>query len=111
MAAISAIPRDPALMAVYQRLKANGEKTEVALVAVVRKLVKPLKALLGDLPPADPRAASSQGADMKPAAPPLCAPRACVRRISRSAADGRSRTPQARHPATPMQKKVTRSGA
>ena len=39
---------NPALQAVYGRLKAGGKKPEVALVAVMRKLVSLFNALLRD---------------------------------------------------------------
>ena len=48
MAAVSGIRCNPALRAVYRRLKAAGKKPKVALVAVMRKLVGLLNALLRD---------------------------------------------------------------
>ena len=48
MAAVSAVRCNPALKAVYRRLKAGGKKPKVALVAVMRKLVNLINALLRD---------------------------------------------------------------
>ena len=45
---VCAIRCNPALKAVYRRLKADGKKPEVALVAVMRKLINLLNALLRD---------------------------------------------------------------
>ena len=47
-AAVSAVRCNPALKAVYQRLRAGRKKPEVVLVPVVRKLVNLLNALLPD---------------------------------------------------------------
>ena len=46
MAALSAVQHDPILKAFYLRLRAAGKKAEVALVAVMRKLVILMNRLL-----------------------------------------------------------------
>ena len=48
MAALSAIRSEPTLKEFYQRLKANGKPSKVAIVAVMRKLIIWLNAKLAD---------------------------------------------------------------
>ena len=48
MAAVSAVRCNPDLKAVYRRLRDDGKKPKLALVAVMRKLVSLLNALLRD---------------------------------------------------------------
>ena len=50
MAALSAARANPILRPVYQRLRARGKAHKVALVAVMRKLLIHLNALLKTLP-------------------------------------------------------------
>ncbi len=48
MAALSASLHNPVLKAFYQRLRAAGKEPKVALVAVMRKLITILNAILRD---------------------------------------------------------------
>ena len=54
MAALAASRHNPQLKAFYDRLRANGKKPKVALVAVMRKLIVMLNAILRDQTPWNP---------------------------------------------------------
>ena len=56
MAALVASRRNPTLAAFYQRLRANGKPPTVALVAVMRKLVTVLNAMIKQRAPWNPNA-------------------------------------------------------
>ena len=58
MAALVAARHNPALRNLYQRLKAKGKKPKVAIVAVMRKLITILNAILRDGKPWSPDPAS-----------------------------------------------------
>jgi transposase len=51
MATIASIRINPVLKATYQRLKAAGKPSKVALVACMRKLITMLNAILRDQTP------------------------------------------------------------
>jgi transposase len=51
MAALSASAHNPTFIAFRQRLKANGKPHKLAIVAVMRKLITILNALLRDNAP------------------------------------------------------------
>ena len=59
MASLSAARYNPALRAFYRRLRAAGKLAKVALVAVARKLLVILNALLRDRRPWDPELAKT----------------------------------------------------
>lgn len=48
MAALTAVRYNPALKAFYERLRAKGKPAKVALIAVVRKLLTILNAMVRD---------------------------------------------------------------
>jgi transposase len=54
MAAVSAARHNPALKAFYRRLRAAGKAAKVALVAVARKLLTILNAMIRDMKPWEP---------------------------------------------------------
>ena len=57
MAALAAARYNPALRSFYQRLKAKGKKPKLAIVAVMRKLITILNAILRDKKPWKPNLA------------------------------------------------------
>jgi len=48
MAALTASNHNPSLSSFYDRLKSAGKKSKVALVAVMRKIITTLNAMLRD---------------------------------------------------------------
>ena len=47
MAALTASKHNPVFKSFYERLRANGKPHKLALIAVPRKLVTPLNAMIG----------------------------------------------------------------
>ena len=59
MAALPAIRFNPVLRAFYRRLRAAGKAAKVALIAVARKLLTILNAMIRDMKPWDPNMAKN----------------------------------------------------
>jgi transposase len=57
MATLSAIHHNPAIQTFYQRLKAQGKPSKVAMTACMRKLLVTLNAMLRDQVPWTPMTA------------------------------------------------------